>query len=559
MTLSLPLSPYPASVSETDQPRATLARVIKDLGDPFLEVVAGDPSSRNELSEIVVHDARHETSLRPGAVVLGVGVYGSEETAALLTSLGQHDAAALIVRSPVDPHPDLLRAVADSGVVLLALTRAADWLQLADVLRTLVLQNDVVDDANSMLGGVAAGDLFAVANAVAALIDAPITIEDRDWRVLAFSGRQHDADAARIQTILDRQVPEVYVREDEGRGVFRALYRTDGPLYVEASKVSSNEIPRVAIAVRAGDEILGSIWAAVHGPLSDERSAALVDAAKLVALHLLRRRAGADVDHRLRADLVATSLEGGPRSAQALSRLGLLGKTVTVMALGILDHDESGSDPSRIAGELQRMADALAMHLSAVAPRSAMALLGDVAYGLVALSGDTAKSELRAKSIATDFLTRTGSRVPAVIGIGPAVADATRLDESRTRADRALRVVRTRGRAGAVATMAEVEIDALVLELQDLALARNDPMSGPLGLIKDYDDRRGGWLVETLEHWLNAFGDIHAAATAAGVHHNTFRYRLKRLKEVGGVDLDSADDRFALMLQLRLMQPRPID
>ena len=77
-------------------------------------------------------------------------------------------------------------------------------------------------------------------------------------------------------------------------------------------------MPRVAVAVRAGDEMLGSIWAAVPEPLSEERTEALCDAAKLVALHLLRVRAGADVQRRLRADLLSSALEGGvgrPRSA----------------------------------------------------------------------------------------------------------------------------------------------------------------------------------------------------------------------------------------------------
>ena len=63
-------------------------------------------------------------------------------------------------------------------------------------------------------------------------------------------------------------------------------------------------MPRVAVAVRAGDVVLGSIWAAVPAPLSDDRMRALRDAARLVALHMLRIRAGEDVERRLRADLL---------------------------------------------------------------------------------------------------------------------------------------------------------------------------------------------------------------------------------------------------------------
>jgi DNA-binding PucR family transcriptional regulator len=38
------------------------------------------------------------------------------------------------------------------------------------------------------------------------------------------------------------------------------------------------------------------------------------------------------------------------------------------------------------------------------------------------------------------------------------------------------------------------------------------------------------------------------------VHPNTFRYRLRRITEVGGIDLDDADSRFAAMLELRLLR-----
>ncbi|UPZ33870.1 hypothetical protein MUK60_42400 [Streptomyces sp. LRE541] len=58
--------------------------------------------------------------------------------------------------------------------------------------------------------------------------------------------------------------------------------------------------------MRAGDNFLGPVWAAVNGPLTPDREQAFQDAAKLVALHLLCHRAGPDAQNRLRADLVST-------------------------------------------------------------------------------------------------------------------------------------------------------------------------------------------------------------------------------------------------------------
>jgi DNA-binding PucR family transcriptional regulator len=50
---------------------------------------------------------------------------------------------------------------------------------------------------------------------------------------------------------------------------------------------------------------------------------------------------------------------------------------------------------------------------------------------------------------------------------------------------------------------------------------------------------------------------VIAASAAMYVHPNTFRYRLRRLAEVGGIDLSDPDARFSVMLQLRIFTPAP--
>jgi hypothetical protein len=224
------------------------------------------------------------------------------------------------------------------------------------MLRSLLAEDDIGGTIPEGLGGIPAGDLFAVANAVSALLDAPVTIEDPSSRVLAFSGRQEEADQGRIETILGRQVPERYLRLLEERGVFRELYRSERPVYIDLGLREVN-VPRVAIAVRAGDEILGFVWAAVHAPLGPEREQSFIEIARLVALHMLRQRAGADVERRLRADLVATALEGGPNAAEAVGRLGLSGRSAVVLAFALAEEPASASI-ARVEAARRRGADA---------------------------------------------------------------------------------------------------------------------------------------------------------------------------------------------------------
>ncbi|MFI1597297.1 PucR family transcriptional regulator [Streptomyces venezuelae] len=536
-------------------PARGLSRVLDDLGPSLLDLLLGDPASVTGIGGVGIHDPHDEQHYPERAVVLGVGVHGAEETARLMRSLTGVGAAALVVRGPVDT-ADLEAVAEETGIALLALTRGASWAQLAAMLRTLLSEGDVGGTDEQTLGGVPAGDLFALANAIATLLDAPITIEDRRSRILAFSGRQDEADPARVASILARRVPERYLRLHEEHGVFKELYRTDRPVHIPPPTLGDEvALPRVAIAVRAGDEVLGSVWAALREPLTEEREEAFKEAAKLVALHMLRFRAGADAENRLRADLVTTALEGGPGAVAALGRLGLADEPLLVLAMGLGATSATGGDHARRAAERQRLASALAVHLTAVQPRSAVALLGDVAYALFPVADDAGAARERAVQVAENFLQRTGDRGDAVIGIGSVASEPAALARSRTNADRALRVLTNRpgDGGGRVAAIADVHIDALLLDMRDLAVANRDELSGPLARLTAYDRRHNAHLVETLRAWLDAFGDVIAASAGVFVHPNTFRYRIRRVAEVGRIDLGDPSARFAAMLELRLM------
>ena len=545
--------------SVSQRPRASLGRVLDDLGDSLLELVAGDPDHEGEIGGVVIHDPQDEPVHPPGALVLGVGVPAAD-IAGLVHAVGRRGAVGLVVRAPVALTPELAVAIDEAGLALLGLRRGATWAQLTALLRSLLAEGDLGPAEPESLGGLPSGDLFAVANAVGALLDAPVTIEDRSSRVLAFSGRQDEADPSRVETIIGRQVPEKYARMLTELGVFRDLYRENRPVVVDPTMLGADTISkqRVAIAVRAGDEVLGSIWAAMDGEVTPERAAALQDAAKLVALHMLRVRAGADVQRRLRTDLVSTALEGGLGAGDALARLGLGGKQVVVLAVSlpadrVADQD---ADPGGL-GALDRVADALAVHLSASVPSSAVAVVGGIAFALLPVHGSGPDPEQRAARLAEDFCERLGARLPTVVGVGGAGSDVGGVTASRASAVRALRVLRDGHHAQRrVARLPDVHTESLLLELRDRAAARGERPMGPIARLLDYDARNDSGLTETLAAWLDALGDVRSAAARLFIHTNTLRYRLRRVEEISGLDLSDPDQRFAAMLQLRMLSPR---
>ena len=543
----------------SQRPRASLGRVLEDLGDSLLELVAGDPNHEGEIGGIVIYDRDDEPVQPSAALVLGVGV-SPADLPDLVRNVGRRGAVGLIVRAPVAVTPALDTAVTEGHLALLGLRRGATWAQLTALLRSLLAEGDIGPAEPESIGGLPSGDLFAVANAISALLDAPVTIEDRSSRVLAFSGRQDEADPSRVETIIGRQVPERYARMLTELGVFRELYREHRPVVVNPADVGADSVSkqRVAIAVRAGDEVLGSVWAAMEGEVTTERASALQDAAKLVALHLLRVRAGADVQRRLRTDLVATAIEGGAGARDALTRLGLAGKQVVVLAASLL-VDSASEDPVPASGDLDRAADALAVHLSASVPTSAVAVVGGIVHALVPVqSGEpgSATAEDRAARLAQEFCERLGTRLPVVVAVGPVGSDVSGVTASRAVATRVLRVLREGHAHRRVARLTDVHTQSLLIELRDLAAARGERPVGPIAHLLEYDERNDSGLAETLEAWLDALGDVRAAADSLFIHPNTLRYRLRRVEEISGFDLSDPDQRFAAMLQLRILAPR---
>jgi DNA-binding PucR family transcriptional regulator len=549
--------------------RFGLRRVLDDLGELFLTLLHGTVDEATPIGGVHIWDPfdRSEPAFR--ALVLAIGVHTEEELLELVTEVGRQGARALVVRLPLDVSPALAAALDREHLALLGLAKGASWAQLSAVLSTVLAEFDVGEAEPPSLGGPPSGDLFAVANAVAALIDAPVTIEDRHSRVLAFSGRQDETDPARVATILGRRVPDEILPQLRQQGLFDELNRQRQPIYIEPLELQSGErtLPRVAVAVRAGTELLGSIWAVVPGPLDDGRMVAFGDAANLVALHLLRLRAGTDVQRRLQTDLLSTALEGGSGSVEAMIRLGLVGRPALVMALSTPEAAGTSGSPERdaaMAAQRERLSDAFAMHLGALYRRSAVGMIGDVVYAILPLVSASASDLQHATRTARAFIDRSDGA--AVIGIGSMANNPRGLTRSRVDADRALRVLLAAREPGRVATVEDVYVDALLLEFDELAASQGTLPVGPVALLVEYDARHRTHLVATLRHWLEAFGDVSLAASAAHVHPNTFRYRLRRLAEIGDIDLDDPNARFAAHLQLRLLalrgalgSPRPSD
>ena len=80
------------------------------------------------------------------------------------------------------------------------------WGQVYSLLRTALASAGARGEADA--AGVPLGDLFALADAVAASVGGPVTIEDPQFRVLAFSNLGHEIETkVKVAVIKPQQQP----------------------------------------------------------------------------------------------------------------------------------------------------------------------------------------------------------------------------------------------------------------------------------------------------------------------------------------------------------------
>jgi DNA-binding PucR family transcriptional regulator len=87
------------------------------------------------------------------------------------------------------------------------------------------------------------------------------------------------------------------------------------------------------------------------------------------------------------------------------------------------------------------------------------------------------------------------------------------------------------------------------------AIAERNRLEGyanvALERLRKYDRRHHNELVNTLAAYLAQDGNIKAVADTLHIHPNTLVYRLKRIEEVGGIDLTDMDQKVGLYLDLK--------
>jgi hypothetical protein len=384
------------------------------------------------------------------------------------------------------------------------------------------------------------GDYQELVDEISELLGAPATLESRDFELIAFGAydSEGDLDASaldpvRTRSILTRRSTSAVRTWFEGFGITRAT----GPVRIPRTPEAGVHRGRICLPVRHRGVVLGYVWLldSDPGPTEQQLAAAMDVTVRIGALLADEAQHGADLTRELRAVLTA---ERGWQQDMAVaelrtalaSRADALHTVVCVTPWPSADPDDAPSVRT-VPG-----ATALCTVPWGAASQS-LALLVRLRSADVLTPAVTAAGRLLERARQLDRGTTAAS------GVAPARTGLAELATAWREALAAARAALAEPRLGPVAEWTHIGPFRLLTSLPPEVA--HDPA---VDLLLSPAHRE---LARTAEVYLDCAGQATRTAAELGIHRQTLYYRLSRVEQLTGLDLDDGEDRLLLHMALK--------
>jgi purine catabolism regulator len=399
-----------------------------------------------------------------------------------------------------------------------------------------------------------------ICRTLAELLESAVVIEDASFHLLAHAGG--GGDPHRKETIQHQGTPQRVLFDPQIQRMLRELEEKRGPIKVPAYPHVGMSRERLIAPILTSNQVLGYISVLDNPPHNEELAfLALEQAALVLALSIAKERELAEVEGRVRGEFLGDLLfgtYGDDAAAQRRARhLGypLHGSHVVMM----VDIDDfSGFNRARQISEdaIQALKREFLRRVTAVVRstygRALVQGRSDSVVALLPVGTEAGDHQVRVHALGTQikqtiadwkpgFTVSVGFSGPteAPAGVAAAQREVVSVMESLARFKR----------WGQVVAVPELGLTGLLAAVPDERLV--DYTHRLLGSLVEHDRAKNGSLVATLRAYLET-GEQQQAAARLRVHPNTLRYRLDRIREISGVDLEDAETRLNLAVALRV-------
>nr|WP_191888817.1 helix-turn-helix domain-containing protein [Streptomyces mutabilis] len=415
----------------------------------------------------------------------------------------------------------------------------------------------VTSDSRGAAGagsGGARGDYQELVDEISEVLGAPATLENRDFELIAFGAYDSEGDLdpsvldpVRTRSILTRRSTAAVRTWFEGFGITRAK----GPVRIPPTPEAGVYRGRTCLPVRHRGVVLGYVWLldTDPGPTERQLAAAMEVTGRIGALLADEAQHGADLSRELRAVLTAErDWQRDMAVAELRTALGARADTphavVCVAPWPSADPDDAPS--------VRTVPGATALcTVPWGASAQSLALLVRLRSADVPAPATSAAGRLleRARGVAG----AVGSAAGAVAAARAGAVTAAGVSAPRTglaelgaawqEASAAARAARAESRFGPVAEWTSIGAFRLLTGLP--AQSAHDPA---VRVLLSPAHRE---LARTAEVYLDCAGQAGRTATELGIHRQTLYYRLSRVEQLTGLDLDDGEDRLLLHMALK--------
>jgi purine catabolism regulator len=399
-----------------------------------------------------------------------------------------------------------------------------------------------------------------ICRTLAELLESSVVIEDASFHLLAHAGSS--ADPHRKETIQRQGTPQRVLFDPQIQRMLREVEANRAPVKVPPFPHVGMSRERLIAPILAAGQVLGYISVLDHPPHNEELAFMAIEQAALVlALAVAKERELSEVEGRVRGEFLEDLLHGTYGDESAAQRrarhLGYPLQGSHIVMLVDID-DFRGFNRARQISEdaIQALKRDFLRRVTGVVRTSyARALVqgrSDQVVSLLPLGTEVGDHQIRVHALGVQiqqaiadwkpgFTVSVGFSGPAEApgGVAGSLREVTSVMESLARFKRWSQVV----------AVPELGLTGLLAAVTDERLV--DYSRRHLGPLIKHDTTRKGNLVATLRAYLET-GEQQQAAQRLRVHPNTLRYRLDRIREISGVDLEDPETRLNLAVALRV-------
>lgn len=383
---------------------------------------------------------------------------------------------------------------------------------------------------------------------ISQVLNCPITIEDANHRLLAYSTHDERTDPARIYTIIGRRVPEKVINQLWKEGTIPTLLQTREPVRVK----NMDEIGlhnRVAISIWKQDEVLGFIWAIEIDKILTEEDFDLLkkaaDSAKNKLLQLqTRKNKKEEHSQEFFWKLLTGHLTGEKEIYERFQALKITPSASFAIAVFQFPENITNKVEQNIS-YLLKTGQLMKILLYTI----------DCNQLIILISADNIKEPYQEFNRFVQTFVLTMNERYDIKGITP-VYSGIYVDYQKIGLayQETLRVLTIKEKFPLETEdifnyhkLGIYQLFELILEKRQSEAYENDSLKK----LQEYDQKHHSNLVETLEVFLNKDNNINDAAKELNVHANTLNYRLKRISEIGDVNFKDPNQKMLLYLDLK--------